>query len=221
LTGETCGDYVGATATTYYMTVSTILNGNILYTDEAFTTLASDGYYYEDTYAVYRVTGGTGMVLGTNFCNTCDCIGYISSGGTFTVGYDDCSGFAQQIESYDDGDGYWSVNVCGSNPFVVSGSVPYYSAVTTNCVPSPIGQSCNDETNCVCWDATGTTGSTLSYFDCYGVYQDLNFDDYGGQIYSFCSLTTPVITGTGELFNQGAGFCYNGGGPGGGWGCAV
>jgi len=218
LTGETCNDYVGTTATTYYMTASTIINGNILYTDEALTLLASDGYYYEDTYAVYRVTGGTGMVLGTTFCNTCDCISLESTGGTFTVQYDDCSGNSTQLESTEDG-GVWYLNVCGSNPIVISGTTSSTGS-TTNCVPAIGGTTCSGPENCQCYNATGTTGSSVSFYDCSGDYVTLDFTTWPSGV-TFCSLTTPVITGTGSYELTVGAPCYIGGGNGGNWGCAV
>ena len=221
LTGETCNDYVGISGTSYYMVSDTIINGNILYSDQALTSVADDGYYYQNTYAVYRVTGGTGMVLGTTFCNTCECLSYESTGGTFTIQYDNCSGDTEQVISYEDG-GQWYVNVCGTNPTLVSGSTPNYSGVTTNCVPTSGGTTCEGGTNCFCYNVTGaTSGTSVSWYDCEGVYQVYNgFDGDLITSVSICSLTTPIITGIGS-FGGGNDFCFIGGGPNGGWGCAV
>jgi hypothetical protein len=213
-TGQTCGDFAESLLDTYYTTVPYLMNGVTLYKDLGYEQIADDGYYYSEGYAVYRVTGSTGMILGTNFCNTCDCLNYIGTSG-YTIQYTDCTGFVQEIQATEDG-GQWYVTICGSNASVISGSTPESTGTTTNCVPSPSGVSCSDPLNCVCFNVTGTSGTTITYFDCEGVYQTIELDGLNSPY--FCSLTTPILTGTGELFNQGAGFCND---YGSGWTCAV
>jgi hypothetical protein len=213
LTEENCSGFT-ATTLTYYSSASTLVNTTILYDDQLLTTPVADGFYLDVDYAVYRVTGGTGMILGTTFCNTCDCLSYQGTGGTYTIQYTDCAGTTQQVAASEDG-GTWYVSICGSNASVISGTTPEITGTTTNCVPSIGGQSCTDLDNCSCYIATGTTGSTITWFDCAGVEQTVDFGDVGGQLYSFCSLTTPIIVGTGSITdNSGPGFCYDGGGPG-------
>jgi hypothetical protein len=220
-TEKNCGSFSGLSQT-YYTSASTLVNSIRLYKEPTFVTYADDGFYLSEGYAVYRITGGTGQLLGTTFCNTCECLSYQGTGGTYTIQYTDCAGTTQQVAAYEDG-GIWFVEICGSNASVISGTTPEITGTTTNCVPSIGGQSCTDLDNCSCYSATGTTGSTITWFDCAGVEQTVDFGDVGGQLYSFCSLTTPIIVGTGSITdNSGPGFCYDGGGPGPiVWTCAV
>jgi hypothetical protein len=218
LTEENCNGFT-ATTLTYYSSASTLVNTTTLYDDQSLTIPVADGFYLDVDYAIYRVTGDTsGMILGTTFCNTCECLSYQGTGGVYTIEYSDCAGNTQQVEAYEDG-GIWYVEICGSNASVISGTTPETTGTTTNCVPAPGGTSCTDLVNCSCYSASGTSGSTITWFDCGGIEQTVDFGDVGGVLYSFCSLTTPIIVGTGAITgNFGPGFCTD---YGSGWTCAV